>query len=850
MDFDFKGLRQGLFLVPLFLLVASAIQAQDATLKGKVTDKETAEALIGANVYFKGTTKGEITDIDGKYEIRDISSGTYDLVFSYMGYEQLVMTGLRFEPGEQKTINVQMKMSALTFGEEVVIIGKKPLIDVEQGQTERTISTENIEAAPARNIEQILNTQAGVQNSPTGLHIRGGRTYETGFFIDGVSAKDPLSGNGIGLDLGSNSISQLEITTGGSGVEYGNNTAGVVNTRTRAGGDKLSANFLYKRDNFNFNRDWESVFNQQVFEANIGGPVKVLNSVLKNRLRFHTSLRFDLNDTYLPNPASQLTSSLYPDVNVAPYQDNSWSALVKMNYDITPKKRITATYMKSLTINQDLNMLRITGNDLPYNPGFQFPFMLQPDNASTFTHDANMQIVNWAHTINSKFSYQATLSRFFVHLRGDANGRPWRPEVVNTEFDPQSIVTFPVEYFNPDDSVAFVMAAPGLFNNNGISTLWHDHRVEEYTLRLNGFRYSENTLNKLTFGTEVKLQDLRWVDVTKPWIGAPIELADGSFSQTFRLGEISDLWQVTPATGAFYISDKIKYQGLIAEAGARLEYWFPGQFVDDAVENSNSPIRDEIRQAYREETTRFLGKRFKARLLPKISASFPIKENQVMYFNYGHSMVLPHPSFVYTGLNPLYTDRSTLSFVGNPNLDPETDISYELGLKSQITSDDALTVAAFWKDKYDFITSSSIDIVDVTGREVSRTMRINSDYARIRGIETSYLKRIGQWFSGQLSVSYTIATGQSASASEALGDILNTGNREETREFPLPWDRPWDIKMNSIFTVDQDTGLFGWGLLNHFRFYLEGNFRSGRRYTPYEFTGNEPFSGRPVYEVK
>ena len=269
---------------------------------------------------------------------------------------------------------------------------------------------------------------------------------------------------------------------------------------------------------------------------------------------------------------------------------------------------------------------------------------------------------------------------------------------------------------------------PGLFNNGGIGTLWHDHYVVEYSLRYTGNYYNSRG-DRLTFGTEVKAQEMQWIDIIRPWIGAPIPLPNGELSQSFRLGDYSDVWKVNPTRGAFYASNKIKYRGLIAEIGGRLEYWFPGAFVDNAVNDSRSPIRDEIRQSYQDNTIGVFGSRMKMRLLPKISASFPIKDNQVMFFNYNHSMILPHPSWVYQGLNPLYQDRSVLARVGNPDLNPEVDISYELGIRSQLSSNDALTVSAYWKDKYDFITAASVQIVDVTGRENTRTIRINADYA-------------------------------------------------------------------------------------------------------------------------
>ncbi len=835
------------FFTLLLLLISFCLKAQDVskgTLYGNVIDKDDkTNVLIGAIIRLKGTQLATAVDIDGTFQLKNIHPGTYSVEITYTGYSTVLYTGIKISAGEKKQLNVILAPSVLEK-ETVTVIGERLLIDVDKADNTRTIDKERIQAAPARQVQEILNTIAGVTNSPTGLHIRGSRTYETGFYIDDVSARDPLAGTGFGVDLGSNAISDIDVTTSGAGVEYGNNTAGVINVKTSTGGDRWTGNVTYKRDNFG-NKNWKSVWNQQVMEANAGG------TIVPKKLTMFTSLRSNLSDVYLKNPPNQLVSSLFPNSNNlwTPRADSRWSGLVKFNYTIKPTMNLSASYTKSITANQDVNMLRIFGNDASYRPGYQFLYRDQPDNATTYTNDLNLTTLTLNHLVSKRFGYKLIGSRLFVHLRADANGRPWRPENVNTEFDPRSIVTFPVSYYNPKDSVAFVNSPSGLYNNNGISTLWHDHVAEEYTLQYRGYYTSKNGNNKLSFGTEYKHQFLQWIDITRPWVGAPIQLPNGGKTQTFRLGESSDIWKVEPNSGAFFVSNSVKYLGLVADIGARYEYWAPGKYVDDAIDNPRAPIRNEIRQQYKNSTTQIFGTRVKTRLLPRISASFPIKENQVMYFNYRQSMVLPHPSYVYAGLDPYYQDRSTLATVGNPNLNPEVDITYELGLKSQITKDDALGVAAYWKDKYDFITSTTIDIKDATGRDVTRTIRINSDYARQRGIELTYLKRIKKWYSGQISASYSVSTGQSSSASEAIRDIIATGNREDTREYFLPWDVPFDVKFNSIFTLNKDSGLLGKKWLNKMRVYVEGTFRSGRRYTPYILTGKEPNSGRPIYEI-
>lgn len=775
---------------------------------GRIIDKKDQSELIGVTVLIKGTSFGTTTDAFGKFLLKGIKPGEYNLEISYIGYKKIIQTGIKIKAGEIRELGTFQMQEASANIDEVVILGKKPLIDIEKGQSVNAITQENIELAPARQLQKIINTQPGVIQSPAGVSIRGSRTYETGTYIDGVSVTDPMAGTGFGLDIGANAIGEIEITTGGIGAEIGDATAGVVSARTKTAGNKLEIGANYKRDNFVFNKDWISTWNSQLMELNIGSPI--FKEKLGGRLKLNVALRAAFTDEFYRNPANQVQSSLlkeqgFTGTQLTPFQDNRWSGFLKLSYDFKKGKILTATMLRSITVNQDQNMLRIFGNDAPYQPGFQYNFSQQMDNANTFTHESYMQMINFKHSINKRLSYNATASRLLVELRADANGRTWRPVNVDQIFDAASINEFPVGIFEPTalDSAVFVNPPSGFYNNNGIAALWHHHYLEEYVAKATGNYFSKNSLNKLTFGFEMKFQEMLWIDIVKPWIGAPIQLADGTWSQTFRLGQQSDLWQVSPRRGGFFVSDQIKYKGLIASIGGRFEYWAPGKYIDDAVADPKSPILDEVRKDYLESTTKIGNLRYKFRFLPKINATFPIAENKMLYFNYGHTTILPHPSFIYPGLNPYYQDRSTLSKVGNPNLNPEVDISYELGLKFQITGNDALSFAAFFKDKYDFVTTTSIIIKDVTGREVSRTMRINSDYARTRGIELNYIKRIKNWYQGQASFTYMVSTGQSASANEALKDILASGNVEDTKEYYLPWDVPFDFKTNHVFKVDK-----------------------------------------------
>lgn len=841
----------------LFLAVVSLEVSAQGRLTGVVTDALTGETLPGVNVIIVGTAQGTATNLDGRFTIPALRAGEYNVQFSYIGFETKLFTGIAIRNGQTTTLDVQLGEAVLSTQDEVVVIGERPLIDVEGAASTSAVSREQMEAAPVRNIQQVVGGQAGITSDPTGLYIRGGRAIETGFIVDGVSAKDPLSGTGFGLDLGTNAFAEVEVTTGGVGADVGDVTSGVVSVRTQSGTDEFRGSFSHKRDNFGFNRDWDSNWQEEVYEMTLGGPI------VRGKLRFFLSGQAQFADgftRFTSNP-SQLRSSIVPGTTLMPRAANRWSGLSKLTYELGPGKRFEVSYQRSLNVNQNTRMLQVTSDESDIRPGFQYAFIEQPDNANTFAHDTNISYLRWSHVTGPRSFYEVQLSRLFTRLRADANGAPWRPDEITTELDPRAINLYPGIIFRgpngqpPDPNAQYVLPGLGFFNNGGIATRWHDHYAEETTLRATHTVFSSDRTWRLNSGFEHKFNDYLWVDIVRPWVGAPIVTASGDTSRSNRLGASSDIWNVKPQRGALFTTGQVRYRGLIANLGFRYEYWAPGKYVDQLVEDPAAPILPTIREDYRKSTFNLLGLRFKHRLLPKLAISFPIQDNQVMYFNYGHSTRLPHPTFIYAGLDPFYQDRSFFADLGNPNLDPEVDVSYEIGLRNQITSNDVLSITAYWRDKYDFITVEDVVIRDGSGRETVRAFRINGDFARVRGLELSYLKRIGRWFTGNMSGSFSRATGLSSTSNDALSDFLQRGNIDNSVETPLAWDRPLDLKASVTLSRGDEAPLFGIPGLRRYRLFLSTTYRSGQRYTPVEFNGRatNPVTGeqdwRPLYRT-
>ncbi len=839
---------KSLLTLLLTLAVLAGAHAQTGTLRGTVKDAETGQVLVGATVFIVGTYKGTYTTDGGRFVIQGIKPGDYSVKFSYVGYAEKIYRGVSISAGENERIDVELASSIQTLG-EVEIVGEPTLIDLESGQSSSKIGEKELAELSVKNVQEAVALQVGVSQNPDGIQIRGSRVYETEYRVDGISAQDPLAGTGFGVDVDAGAINEIEVITGGSDAEYGSGGGGVVLTRIKEGGDQFSFNVDYRRDNLGFNLNQGPSWNTDELSGSLSGPI------IKDKLTFFLSGSVFLSDNfYLANTenyfpvADQLRSSLFEnDTLWAPRQDNRWSNTVKLAYQIQPGVKLTFTNQHSLNLNQSTRTLQIVGNDAVVQPGLQFRFALDMDQANTYTHHSNLSILNLRTILGERWSMDLSLGRLSTNLRADANGRPFRSETVDQIYDPRSIVTDPIDLVNPDDSAIFVFPGPGLVNNGGIAALWHDHYAEEYTIK-NKFNFvTAGKVHYFTFGIEHKEQYYQWLDVTRPWVGAPLRINDTLTTVSTSLGSSSDFWEVRPSVGGLFVADEINYKGLIANLGLRFNYWAMGTFVDEAVDNPQAPVLEAVREAYRNQTSSFLGRRWKARLLPRLRVSFPVTENNVLYFNYSHNMQMPHPRFVYAGLDPVYQDRSFLSNLGNPNINPEVTVSYEVGLKSQLTKDLALSATAFYNDKFDYIVSRRVEVRDQTGRFVEKTFFINQDYARIRGIELALTRRLGNWFSGTLSGAYQIATGKSNTAAESALQVRQQGFVNTTKEQILAWDRPFDLKLLAIFTPDSTNYLWGFPLRG-FRAAITATYKSGLRYTPHQQVGTIEGSERPQYE--
>lgn len=235
------------------LLSPFTLLAQTGIVKGKVTDKTSGEELLAANVYVKSdVTKGTVTDLFGSYQLT-LPVGTYTLVASYIGYQELEIENVVVKSGEITEIYFELSDAAIGLN-EVVIDAKKVentemsiLADRKKSYTVNDgISSQEISRAGYQDASQAVKqiTGASVEDGKY-MVVRGlGDRYSI-TQLNGVTlpSTDPYR-NSASLDLIPSFMLDNIITSKTfSPDQPGNFTGGNMNIKTKAFPEKFFLNF-------------------------------------------------------------------------------------------------------------------------------------------------------------------------------------------------------------------------------------------------------------------------------------------------------------------------------------------------------------------------------------------------------------------------------------------------------------------------------------------------------------------------------------------------------------------------------------------------------------------------------
>ncbi len=781
-------------------------------LAGTVVDQKTGRALAFVNVAIPEVKAGALSDSKGDFLIDRLPPGTYTVRAQFTGYAAQTSAGVVVRAGQTTSLRISMTEIVVKSEKEVVVTGTKPLVDVKAGGTIRTVKSEDIENQGLQTINDVVAQQAGVSNEENVLRVRGGRGDEVTIFVDGVAFRDPISGESTAGKLSARSVAELSLVSSGFAARYGQALSGIVDVRLKDGGQKWEGGLSAQGGNW-----WT-----QFYEGQISGPAGL---GLPGEGSIFLNLSADFSNTYLPNiqdlPGRPRLRSGYEDSFLGkkwtyspnffmPFEENIWRGVAKWTWKPQTDLKFGLSYNKNIAFDQGFNrrpFADIAGQSLTY------PWYLHErlTHFATVTSDANTFAFDATKTTGTRGFHQFQLSRAFSGQEVAVDGKKW------------------TEYEQPDDDALPAGENQPYFQDSGDYNEWNFAKSVSTTA---DYRLARNfgTIHKAEFGLQNSWQDVQYTTIIDPWVYDP----DG-------LGRDHDLWNVHPMQGAAYAQDRLEYEGFIVDAGLRLDWFFPGQELEDAVaDTSNKNISSVTRQQFEEDTGDIFGRKVKGVLSPRIAVSHPIRGQDKLFFNFGQFTQFPSYYYIYSKL----TSVSSASFpvLGNPNLNPEKSVQFEVGGEHLFRSDLAGKVSLFQKDIYDYPTSVSFQRLE--GEEISDFLVfLNLDFARSRGFEIEFEKSRRRYWSWRANYTYSVAKGKSSDPNAAKVVEENGGNARERNlgESYLFWNRPhrfnFSVDFRSTGDGDRPKAL-GVSIPRGFGANLSGVVQSGRAYTPADVNGN------------
>jgi outer membrane receptor protein involved in Fe transport len=281
--------------------------------------------------------------------------------------------------------------------------------------------------------------------------------------------------------------------------------------------------------------------------------------------------------------------------------------------------------------------------------------------------------------------------------------------------------------------------------------------------------------------------DVQWHSVQNVGLTFP-NGESGGLPGTVR----SDFTNAYPQGGAF-LHDLWKFEGLVLSTGLRLDVFSPGQ----QVAMSDLPS----------------GKRFKHQMSPRLGVSYPVSDRDALSFHYGWT-------FQTVSSSALFENRGISSSVGtkgNPDLEPETDVSYQAALQHLFAKDLYGQFSVFFRDIYGLLTVRADR--DEAGNQIS--VWANGDYASARGFEMSLARSFSHHFSADAAYTYSVATGVASDPAQAQ-QFVNGGTLYlPISERALRWDQRHTLSLQSTIRYPGK-----WGM------HVQWSYGSGLPFTP------------------
>ncbi|RKY98028.1 MAG: hypothetical protein DRQ03_03560 [Candidatus Hydrothermota bacterium] len=781
------------YLVLVLSLPVFLFAGETGKLMGTVRDAKTGEGLPGANVIIEELNIGTACDLDGSYVIINIPPGTYTIKASMVGYRTVIEKNVKIRADLTTELNFRLE-EATIMTEPIIVTAREPVIKKDVTSSVITSDKEELNKLPVETVTDVLSKKAGITVDPGGgIHVRGGRSGEVLYLIDGIPVVDPYS-NSLTISIPQNIIRQLDLVAGTFNAEYGNAMSGVVNIITDEGGNRFTGNINFSAGDkvSNHSDIFEKIttidpLSRTEINGSISGPI------VRNKINFYIGGRRYYSKGWLYGQRIYLPTDQNGEMN----GDSAWVPMNpsynrtingKIAFKITPKIKITSsTFYSYRWWKSYVHSYKYNPSCLPINKrlGIQ-------------------EIVNFNHVISSKTYYS---------IKAAYSYSPYEQYVYENPYDYR--YKFWHWYYGS-----------GLhFDRGGVSNYWY----KRWTKTIMGKAELQSQIAKshlVKAGIEAKRYEIYRFSM---YITNPPDTTE-DIKLTFPVDDLSilpvndtvydvDQYMHHPIEFAAYMQDKIEMKDMVINVGVRFDYYDP-KWKIWADDYAPSPMAwDTLRGPY----PGFKDVEPKYQLSPRIGIAFPVSAQGIFHFSYGHFFQIPPYLYLYRNSDFEMGQKANTTWMGNPDLRPQRTVAYEVGYKQAISDNIGFEITGYYKDIRDLLATK---LVPTYVQGDNYTVYTNRDYANVRGIST-YLKfrDIGN-FSFEIDYTYQIAEGSNSAPRDLFADIKH-GVEEPKTTVPLDWDERH--KINGTITYHKP---------KNFTISLIGTYGSGLPYTPTDERGN------------
>ncbi len=781
--------------------LADAGEGMSGKISGRVVELDSGQPMVGATIYIEEAGIGAVAAQDGSYTIINVPPGLYTVRASMVGFGTVRKAEVRVSIDRTTRVDFELAVEIIQ-GEEVLITATRPIIEVDRTTSASYVDSEAIENLPVQEVSDILQLQSGVTYDSQGrLHMRGGRSGEVAYLVDGIPVTNQYSG-GSKIEIENNWIQELQVISGVFNAEYGQAQSGVVNIVTKAGSvDRYSGDvgvyagsYLTSNPNVFIGKD-SPALDEVNIQGSFQGPLRFLRDG-----SFFSNLRYTDNSGWLNGERRALISDTVPiqayiqqaqqtasdrdNLVGIPIPDSLLSgdgSLVAMN----PRQRLSLHGRLSFRLGSKTSVSYAAFVTDEERKSYQDYRRYAPDGQPTVSD------LGFNHLLSVTLAPDA---RSYMRLGVSYQNNRIRSRLFSNPLDPQYQGT-------PYATNGFAFGG----TSNGRSKASN----ATFLVKIQGERQvNKNNLVK----AGIEWQKHRVEERSQATISdGPVYL-----EPTQRIPDINtsgnDAYKREPSEFVAFIQDKLEVDELVVNAGLRFDLWRPNAPVPENLQAVTDPD-DGIRLA-----TDFVDARSSYQLSPRVGLAFPISTRGVLHVSYGRFFQVPRFSYIFTNSEFEVELGDLETIMGNANLKPERTTAYELGLQYALTSSWKIEATIYYKDIKNLLGQEIVNTVD----KKVYARYINRDYGNTRGFAFSLLRQFADQFGLTIDYTYQVARGN---ASDPNAVFFNNQTQPpvepEKQVIPLDWDQRHSL--NGSLILGDPRG---------FTLSIIGRFSSGQPYTP------------------